>query len=236
LQEADHRPKRKINQMPLLKWLDKIDRDLFILIQHTVGNPSIDTFMLILRNPFTWIPLYFFILCFSIFKGKKKAWIFILLSILTFALTDSISARLLKPLFERPRPCHDAEIHALFKFLLDCGGLYSFPSSHASNHFGLAAFWYGSVQTMAKRKWHWLWIWALAICYAQVYVGKHYPFDIVGGAIFGFTTGFFMARIFEYWWNTPNFNPINFIHRQPINEKKPKTSSEGKANQKGEIN
>jgi len=131
--------------MPLFKWLDRIDKDLFILIQHTVGHPSVDTFMMILRNPFTWIPLYFFILCFSLVKGKKKAWIFILFSILTFALTDSISARILKPLFERPRPCHDPEIQALFKFLLDCGGLYSFPSSHASNHFGLAAFWYGSV-------------------------------------------------------------------------------------------
>jgi membrane-associated phospholipid phosphatase len=201
--------------MPFLKWLDKIDKDLFILIQHTVGHPALDSIMLILRNPITWVPLYVFILFFAIAKGEKKAWIFILLSIMTFALTDSISARILKPLFERPRPCHDPQIQAMFRALLDCGGLYSFPSSHASNHFGLATFWFGSVWTMTKQKWNWLWFWALAICYAQIYVGKHYPFDILGGAVFGFATGYFMARVFEYCWNTPNFSLLKLIRRHP---------------------
>jgi membrane-associated phospholipid phosphatase len=222
--------------MALIKWLEKIDKELFILIQKTVGIPAIDWFMLLLRNPYTWIPLYLFILYVALSKGKKRAWIFILGSVLTFALTDSISARILKPLFERPRPCYDPQIQAMFKTLLDCGGLYSFPSSHASNHFGLAVFWYRSVWTLANKKWNWLWIWALAICYAQVYVGKHYPLDILGGAIFGTLIGFFMGSIFNYYWKMSNLNHKQIIHHYPSDKHKPRTGSQGQPNQKGEIN
>jgi membrane-associated phospholipid phosphatase len=221
--------------MPLIKWLEKIDKELFIYIQHTVGIPVIDRLMLILRNPYTWIPLYLFILCVALIKGKKRAWIFILLSVLTFALTDSISARLLKPFFERPRPCYDPQIQAMFKTLLDCGGLYSFPSSHASNHFGLAAFWYGSVWTMARKKWYWLWIWALAICYAQVYVGKHYPLDIVGGAILGIVIGLLMSNIFNYYWKRFNLSDNNIIHHFPVVSDKLKNGTRNQRNEKGDI-
>jgi len=54
---------------------------------------------------------------------------------------------------------------------------------------------------MTGKKWGWLWIWAIAICYAQVYVGKHYPFDILAGALTGYITGMGMSRLFLFWWN-----------------------------------
>lgn len=187
--------------MEWLQYLEKIDKALFLLIHTDSDHGVLDNVVPILRDPITWIPLYAFMLFFAIFKTEKKCWLFILLSLTTFALTDLISFQLLKPLFQRPRPCHDPELAPYIRHIIDCGGLYSMPSSHASNHFGLAAFWYWSLYVITGKKWKWLFIWAAIVCYAQVYVGKHYPMDILVGAALGYMTGTAMARVFELGWN-----------------------------------
>jgi membrane-associated phospholipid phosphatase len=185
--------------MTWLNWLDHLDKTLFVLIQHDTDQSFLDKLMPILREPLTWVPLYAFILYYAFRQGKVKAWPFIILSLLTFAITDTVTAQLLKPWFGRLRPCHDPDLRGVIRGLVGCGGLYSMPSNHAANHFGLAAFWYFSIRDMNGRKWTWLWIWAAAICYAQIYVGKHYPFDILVGAGFGFLTGLATFRLFVYW-------------------------------------
>jgi membrane-associated phospholipid phosphatase len=187
--------------MSLLKWLDHIDKVLFVLIQHDADHSLLDKIMPVLRDPQTWIPMYAIILYYSIRKGKNRAWMFIILSLFCFAITDSVCAQLLKPLFGRLRPCDDPDLHGLLKSLVDCGGIYSLPSNHAANHFGLATFWYFAIRTVTGQKWRWLWVWAAFIGYAQVYVGVHYPFDVLAGSIFGYVTGLGMSRIFTYWWN-----------------------------------
>lgn len=198
--------------MSLLKWLDHIDKVLFVLIQHDSDHSFLDKVMPVLRDPFTWIPLYIFMLYYVIRKGKHKAWSLIVFSLFTVAITDSVTAQLLKPMFGRLRPCYDPELSSVIRGLVDCGGLYSMPSNHAANHFGLAAFWYFSIRRIngqsgqgmfmdeaRKPKWTWLWFWAAIICYAQVYVGKHYPFDVLVGAFTGFITGLGMSRLLVYW-------------------------------------
>jgi undecaprenyl-diphosphatase len=84
------------------------------------------------------------------------------------------------------------------------------PSNHAANHFGLAAFWFFSLRSITGKKWQWLWFWAAAVCYAQIYVGKHYPFDIVVGSLTGFLTGLGMSRLFLYWEKRQNHRPPFF--------------------------
>jgi undecaprenyl-diphosphatase len=187
--------------MSILRLLERIDKALFVLIHNDSDHAVLDPVMLLLRNPITWLPLYAFLLYYVIRKAGAKTWKFILFSIITVAVTDSVTASLLKPFFGRLRPCHDAELQPFLRNILDCGGLYSMPSNHAANHFGLAVFWYWGLYIMTGKKWGWLWIWAALICYAQVYVGKHYPFDIAAGAAFGSLVGIFMANIFEYLWN-----------------------------------
>ncbi len=187
--------------MPLIKWLEHLDKVLFVLIQHDSDHRFLDPVMLVLREPLTWVPFYAFMLYYAFRAGKQKAWAFILLSVLTFAITDSLTAQLLKPLFGRLRPCHDPGMQAVLRELVDCGGLYSMPSNHAANHFGLASFWYFSIRAINGRKWSWLWLWAALICYAQVYVGKHYPFDVLVGGMVGTLTGLGMSRLFVYWEN-----------------------------------
>jgi len=185
--------------MPLLQWLDHLDKILFVLVQHDTDSALLDKLMPIVREPLTWVPFYGFMLWYSFRTGKNKAWAFIILSIVTFAITDSLTAQILKPLFDRPRPCHDPDLQVYLRGLIDCGGQNGMPSNHAANHFALATFWYFSIRMMNGRKWTWLFLWAALVCYAQVYVGKHYPFDVLVGAIVGTLTGLGTSRIFIYW-------------------------------------
>jgi membrane-associated phospholipid phosphatase len=185
--------------MSLMHLLENLDKLVFLLINHDSDHALLDPVMLFLRNPYSWIPLYGFLLGFVIWKAGKRAWPFIILSCLTIFLTDFITSRVLKPFFGRLRPCIEPGFHGLVRSLVDCGGAYSFPSNHASNHFGLAAFWFWSLLLITGKKFLILWIWAILICYAQIYVGKHYPFDIFAGGVFGYIVGTFNARIFRRW-------------------------------------
>lgn len=180
-------------------WVIETDMEVFSFIHSDASTPALDGFMKLLRNALTWAPLYAFMLFWIIRYNTKYAFAFILLTIVCFGITDYVSASILKPWLSRPRPCYEPELQPILRDLVGCGGQYGFPSSHASNHFGLATFWYWSIYFIRGKKWHWLWVWAALICYAQIYVGKHYPLDIIGGAVFGFLTGSLLAKIFERW-------------------------------------
>jgi membrane-associated phospholipid phosphatase len=184
--------------MSILQSLENLDRSLFILINRDFNIPILDPFMLLLRNPNTWIPLYVFMAFWSYFRLGQKAWLFILFSLITVSLTDSITAFLLKPFFERLRPCQEPGLEGIVRILNGCAGKYSLPSNHAANHFGLATFWFASISTLTSRKWHWLWAWAFLICYAQVYIGKHYPGDILFGGLFGSLVGTLSFRTYRW--------------------------------------
>lgn len=186
----------------LLNFLDtlsSLDRKLFIFIHSTASSENIDWLFRLLRTATTWIPLYAFVLFWIIWKQRPHAWQFILMTLITFAITDHISAAIMKPYFERLRPCFDPALDQYVRELVSCGGKYGMPSTHASNHFGLASFWFFSISWLFRHKWYWLWVWALLIGYAQVYVGKHYPGDILVGALFGTSVGVLMALLFRYW-------------------------------------
>jgi membrane-associated phospholipid phosphatase len=184
--------------MSILQTLENIDKNLFVLINRDFNLPFLDPIMLVLRNPNTWIPLYAFIAWWSISRLKKKALLFILFTLITIALTDSVTAFLFKPLFERLRPCGEPGLTGIVRILNGCAGKYSFPSNHAANHFGLAVFWFGAIRKLTGQKWHWLWVWAFLICYAQVYIGKHYPGDVLAGALFGGLIGTVTYHLFNW--------------------------------------
>jgi undecaprenyl-diphosphatase len=192
--------------MSFLRWADSIDKQLFTFIHHSIANPLV------------WIPLYAFLLFWVLRYHLAHAIKFILLSAATVAFTDYVSASVLKEFFKRSRPCHAPELQPIIRNILDCGGMYGFPSSHASNHFGMAAFWFGAVLYMTGKKWHWVWFWAGLICFAQVYVGKHYPFDVLCGAILGLAAGTVSAKIFARWASPqkPTEGPGNFADQKVI--------------------
>ena len=175
----------------------ELERKIFYFINHDLSAPWLDAIMSLLRNALTWIPLYIFILIFFIVKSKKHALAIILLSIACVALTDYTSASVLKPLIGRLRPCYDATLGFTVHNYIGCGGRFSMPSSHAANHFGLATFWYLVVAKLFKKKWYWLFLWAFSIGFAQMYVGVHFPGDIMVGAALGIFIASLVYMIFR---------------------------------------
>jgi len=185
--------------MQLFDWLEQLDRQTFIFIHTGFNNYYLDQLMLLARNALTWIPLYAGLLIYIVTKHKKIALPFILVTLVTFAITDYVSASVIKPYVGRLRPCYAPTLAGVIRNIIDCGGKDGFPSTHASNHFGMAMFWFCSIYQLTGRKWYWLMAWAALICFAQVYVGKHYPFDVGGGALFGTVTGYLMWLVFKRW-------------------------------------
>jgi membrane-associated phospholipid phosphatase len=189
-------------------WLYNIDKTLFTLINSDAAVPQLDWFFRLLRLAETWIPLYAFLLFWIFRYARRFAWFFILFSVICFAITDFTSASIIKPLAGRERPCYNPELQTVIRILVDCAGKFSMPSSHAANHFGLATFWFAAVYFMKGKKWWWLWLWAFMVGYAQIYVGKHYPFDIMVGAILGVIAGLLVAAAFK--WSVKKYygNPV----------------------------
>ena len=183
--------------LSLSQTLIELDRELFIFIHAKASSPNIDWFFKTLRASITWIPLYAFMLYWIIRYQKKYAWQFIVLTLVLFAITDHVSAAVMKPYFGRLRPCFDPAISEHIRGVISCGGRFGMPSTHASNHFGVASFWFFSIKWMSNKKWWWLWLWAFAVGYAQIYVGKHFPGDILAGGLFGLSTGFLMSLLFK---------------------------------------
>lgn len=178
--------------------IKSLDQWAFIQINNNMSHPFLDSLMPMLRNSYFWIPLYFFLILFATINFKNKGWWWLLFFICTVSLTDLISSRLIKESFERLRPCMDPEFSPQVRLLLNrCSGGYSFTSSHAANHFGVAAFFFVTTKFLLK---NWAWLafgWAAIICFAQVYVGVHYPLDIIGGAIVGLIIGLTIGIYFK---------------------------------------
>lgn len=173
------------------------DKAVFTFINQTLTHPFLDKFFLFWREERTWYILYAFIIGFSIYKFKTKAWIFFVTAIATVALSDQISSQLLKPFFQRPRPCIDENFKYLVRLVDDCPTAFSFTSSHATNHFALALF-FMSTLSFAMKRYKYLWLlWAFLVAYGQVYIGVHYPTDVIFGALIGIIVGTFTFYLYK---------------------------------------
>ncbi|HEX2683039.1 MAG TPA: phosphatase PAP2 family protein [Ferruginibacter sp.] len=179
-----------------MQQLIELDKELFKLVNGQWTNSFFDWISPWLRNSTIWIPLYLFLMLFLLINFKKKGLWIAIFAIITIVITDPISSRVLKPFFNRLRPCNDPDMVNSIRFLLHYRpGSGSFPSSHAANHFALAMYLYAILRAYLG-KWTCLFfVWAFCIGYAQVYVGVHYPFDIVGGAVFGCLVGYGTAYV-----------------------------------------
>ena len=184
------------------------DQALFSKINGQWTNPLADHIMPWLRTSNNWYPMYAAILAYLFFKWGKNAWKWILIVAVNIALTDQISSSFFKPFVHRLRPCADPAIMHQARLLLEhCSGGFSFTSSHAANHFGLAMFLFITWGLTEQRYTKFFFVWAGLIAFAQVYVGVHYPLDILGGALIGLVSGYGMAKAYLKW-----AGPIPFKH------------------------
>jgi membrane-associated phospholipid phosphatase len=182
--------------MSLIAFLKRLDKIFFLLINHDSFHRYLDSLMLFLQNPLTWVPLYLFILWFLIKNAGRKEGQFIMFSLICVAATDS-SSILLQNVFKRPLPFYDLEIRSLVRHLVNGVGVYSFPSSDAANYFGMATCWFWLIFKWTCRRWTWLWIWAGLIGYALIYVGREFPSDVAAGSLMGILVGTVMAKAAE---------------------------------------
>lgn len=156
-----------------------------------------DELMPFIRNQWTWAPLYLFLLVFMLQNfGIRGLW-WCVFFLLTFAVSDQLSAHLLKPLFHRTRPCNNPALAGILHTVVPCGSGYSFPSSHAANHFALAFFMAVTLQGIVKGIWPITFLWALSVAYAQVYVGVHFPLDVACGGLLGAAVGRLTGGLFR---------------------------------------
>ena len=178
----------------ILHW----DRYLLWLINNKWHNDFFDFLMPWLRNAPVWTPFYFFMVLLVLTNYKKTGWWWVLFAVGTVVLTNYVSSNLIKDHILRLRPCNDPAVASWLRVLV----VYrpqssSFTSSHAANHFCMAVFLYATLKNEVG-KWSLLFfVWALSICYAQMYVGVHYPIDVAGGALIGILIGYLTGRSFN---------------------------------------
>lgn len=170
----------------LLQW----DTRVFLLINADGSNAFFDSLMPVLREKWVWLPLYAALLTFFYHVYKlKKTLLIIGITALLVVVANTLLADTAKHSFKRLRPCHEQTLKGKMVERVGCGGQYGYFSAHATNHFAMAVF-FGLL--LAKRfKWATfsLLIWAASISFAQVYVGKHYPLDVLTGALVGSLLG-----------------------------------------------
>ena len=178
----------------MIDTLNTLDHELMLWLNYDGGTFQ-DAFWYTLSQIPSWIPLYITIIFVMLQPSdgqKQKRWMkFILLLLFTalvFAFTDQISAGIIKPLVQRPRPSHDGSIMDQLHFVNDYhGGAYGFVSSHAANCFGLAVW----VSCLYKRRSlvTAMILYAVLNCYSRIYLGVHFPGDIICGTILGILCG-----------------------------------------------
>jgi len=183
--------------MNFLETLDRWDKDAFLYL-NKMHTPWLDPIMDWIS--YSMVPVAI-ILLLTIFFGVKafgkKAALLVFLALANFGVTDAVSSRLFKPFFERLRPCHSPEFEGVFHTVGKCwGGKFGFVSSHAANTFGIAVF----LWLIFRKRWPLFGLmvpYAILVSYTRIYLAKHYPLDLVGGAALGAMSAFGFYSIWK---------------------------------------
>lgn len=165
-----------------MQTLQKLDTQLFLFL-NSLHFSWLDPIMELVTRRDTWFPAYLVLVFWMIYRQKKEAAFIIISIILAVLLSDQLCSSILKPLVARLRPCHEPSLQGLIHMVTDCGGQYGFCSSHAANGFAFATtiyLFFGKNRFTIL-----LFVWAILISYSRIYVGVHYPIDILAGAIVG---------------------------------------------------
>ncbi|MCG8700189.1 MAG: phosphatase PAP2 family protein [Bacteroidales bacterium] len=180
----------------MLEYLDSIDKQLFLWL-NSFHSPFWDGIMKFISGKIEWAPLYAIILAVLIYRFRMKALYIIPAIILTILLADRLSVLAFKEVVCRLRPSHAPDITPLVHIVDGYrGGSYGFVSSHAANSFGLATV----LAFIFRNKYFniFIFFWAALVSYSRIYLGVHYPGDILGGALLGAACGSFSAWLLFY--------------------------------------
>jgi undecaprenyl-diphosphatase len=173
----------------VIEQLRHIDHVLFTFVNLTLANDVFDIICPILREKLVWIPLYILMGYYSFRLYGRQVWILLLFAAATIIISDQVSSSVIKPLVHRLRPCNNHNMVPAARLIIDsCGAGFSFLSSHAANHFAIATF-FVFVTPLKRYIALLLYVWASLVAFSQVYVGVHFPADVIAGAMLGIITG-----------------------------------------------
>jgi len=176
-----------------LEIFQKIDEALFYFVNVNLANPLTDKLMPFITERDNWFIFYALIWLYLIFKGGKRGRVAAILIIPLILLTDQFSNNVIKPYFQRIRPCHAlSNVH----LLVGCTDAYAFPSIHAVNNFAAATLF----SHFYPRIKYFLFTGAFVVSISRIFVGVHYPFDVIGGALIGIMFALFII----YFWKLFN--------------------------------
>lgn len=174
-----------------METLINFDIYLFNLINGTLYLKALDRFFVMITTQSNWNITFIILGLWLLFKGGKTGRVAIFILAITILLSDQLSSSVLKPLIERVRPCHTMEN---IRLLVNCGAGMSFPSSHAVNNFAgafILTYFYKNLRYV-------FYVIALLVAYSRVYVGVHYPADIVAGALIGTFVAFAVLLMYKF--------------------------------------
>jgi undecaprenyl-diphosphatase len=181
----------------MMEELIDLDKELFLFL-NSFHTPWLDPFMLYLTQTYVWIPLYAVLLLLVLKKYKNDSWAPLIGIFISILLSDQITSGLMKPFFERLRPSRDPELSGLVHVVNGYkGGLYGFASSHAANTFACAMFFW--ILLKANYKWIGvLFVWAAFMSYGRIYLGVHFPGDILIGILVGALSAYTGLLLFQW--------------------------------------
>ena len=171
-----------------------LDTELLIYLNN-LGSTQYDGLWLIITNQLNWLPL-FLLLLYVIFKklGTKQTLYLLLFVALLITFTDQ-ATNLVKNGFQRLRPCADPKVNSLIR-VVQFRGSFSFFSGHAANSMAVATFIYFNLKRYSKY-FYMLFLWPLIFAYSRIYLGLHYPVDILSGYLFGVFSGFMFYKLHQ---------------------------------------
>lgn len=181
----------------MIEKLLEYDTELFLFLNN-LGSEPWDNLWLVITNKLTFIPLYA-ILLFLLYKkyGLKSLLVFVVVVALMITFTDQIT-NVFKRGFQRPRPCGEENLMDQMRFIAVRCGKYGFFSGHSSNSMAAAVFAGLMLRPYYKYLIFILLFWSAVVAYSRIYVGVHYPLDIVCGLTFGAMAGFLFYKLGKY--------------------------------------
>lgn len=181
----------------LVNW----DKSLLLYL-NGLHNDFWDVVMYWISYKFTWIPFYLFVIFLVIRNYKLRSIDAIICIVLLITISDQVSVICFKDAFQRLRPCQDPTMQPYIHLVNnECGGLYGFVSGHAANTF---AFTFFMIQILGKKIKYLslgMIIWASVVSYTRIYLGVHYPLDVLCGAILGIIVGTVIGKTFTWYYN-----------------------------------
>ncbi|MCQ2307909.1 MAG: phosphatase PAP2 family protein [Bacteroidales bacterium] len=176
--------------------INNLDHELFLFFNGLhVG--WLDPVMTFISSEMGWIPFYAILLYLVFRKSGWRGLLFVVIGVvILITCSDQLSSHVFKPVFHRLRPCHDPLIQDLVHLPNGhCGGQYGFISSHACNTFALASFIALIMNKFYKKIGLLMFIWAALVSYSRIYMGVHFPGDVLCGAAVGMILGFGIGHL-----------------------------------------